>query len=276
MWLRSLTAIVAVSCMACEGPAVQVQHRRVRTIGEASEGAKARLAATRIFFGHQSVGTNILDGLAELGRTGSGPRLNILSPGVERVWGGGVLEHAFVGRNGSPMLKTDDFARRIESGVGSRADIALHKYCYVDFQSDTDAAAVFAHYRKTMARLHEQYPNVTFVHVTVPLTVVQGGRRGAVKRLLGIAPDGFLENVQRERFNGLMRREYQGREPLFDLAAIEATNESGAQQTVALKGQEAMALLDGYTSDGGHLNEVGRRRVAEELLVALAELPATR
>ncbi len=94
------------------------------------------------------------------------------------------------------------------------------------------------------------------------------------RRALGKAPGGYADNIRREQFNELMRREYTGREPIFDLAAVESTAPDGARQTFEFQGQRGLALFPPYASDGRHLGEAGRRRVAEELLVLLASLGA--
>jgi hypothetical protein len=151
--------------------------------------------------------------------------------------------------------------------------VAFHKYCYVDVTETTDVAAVFDHYRQTMARLREEFPGVVFVHVTTPLVRVGSGPRAALKRLLGRDPGRYGGNFARERFNDLMRGAYRGREPLFDLAAIESTRPDGHRETIQSGDQRGYALVAAYTMDNSHLNEVGRRRVAEELLVFLARLP---
>jgi hypothetical protein len=246
----------------------------VQTIGTLGAAAKGGLAARRIFFGHQSVGRNIIAGVAEVLAANTDLRMNMLTVDQVPPADSPFFAHANISTNGQPMLKTDEFARRIEEGLGDQVDIAFHKYCYVDVLDATDVGGLFEHYRKEMARLRAKYPKVVFVHVTVPLTTVQAGRRGALKKLLGIAPDGYQDNFRREEFNRLMRREYAGREPVFDLAAVEATDREGRQLAIALNGKTGMALLDEYTIDGGHLNESGRRRVAEELLVMLARLPS--
>jgi len=115
---------------------------------------------------------------------------------------------------------------------------------------------------------------VVFVHVTTPLVRVQGGPVASLKKLLGRAPGRYPSNFRRERFNELMRREYAAREPLYDLAAVESTRPDGSRETITLGGQKAFALYPGYTADGSHLNEAGRRRAGEELLVVLARLAA--
>jgi len=197
----------------------------------------AKLASRRIFFGHQSVGGNVMDGVAELVR--EQPRLAVRVAAGESALaaGGGVFAHELLGRNGQPEAKTDDFARLLEGGLGARVDVAFHKYCYADIFDTTDVARVFAHYEQTMARLHAEYPSVVF-----------------------------------ERFNDFMRRAYAGREPLFDLAALESTRPDGTRESIHFRGSSSYALVPAYSSDGSHLNETGRRWVAESLLVFLARL----
>jgi len=135
---------------------------------------------------------------------------------------------------------------------------------------------VFGYYQKTMARLRAEFPGVIFVHVTTPLVAVQSGPRAALKLLLGRDPGRYGGNFARERFNDLMRDAYRGREPLFDLAAIESTRPEGSREAIRSGNRRGYALVPAYTTDNSHLNEVGRRRVAEELLVFLAQLPAPR
>ncbi len=248
----------------------------MRTIGELSEAARASLETKRIFFGHQSVGGNIMDGVADLVREQPTLGLRVLDLDGVRSTEGGFFAHAKVGRNEYPATKTGEFARLLNEGLASRVDIAFHKYCFADILENTNTKAVFQHYRNTMIRLRAAYPNVTFVHVTVPLMAVQSGPKALVKKMLGRAPDGYQDNFRREQFNELLRREYTGREPVFDLAAIESTAPDGTQETITFKGTSGRTLLPSYTSDGGHLNELGRRRVVEELVVLLAQLPASR
>jgi hypothetical protein len=44
-----------------------------------------------------------------------------------------------------------------------------------------------------------------------------------VKELLGRTPGQFGDNIVRERFNDLIRKTYDGREPVFDLARHESS-----------------------------------------------------
>jgi hypothetical protein len=114
---------------------------------------------------------------------------------------------------------------------------------------------------------------VRFVHVTSPLTVVQSGPKALVKRMLGKPLGGSEANLARERFNALMREEYAGREPLFDLAAVESRRPDGRVVTFQAGGGRHPALAGEYASDGKHLNDLGARWAALHLLQTLAELP---
>jgi lysophospholipase L1-like esterase len=98
--------------------------------------------------------------------------------------------------------------------------------------------------------------------------------KGLAKRLLGKAPYGLVENVRREQYNALLRKAYQGKEPLFDLAGVEATAPGGGASTASFGEQVVPALHPAYTDDGGHLNADGRRRAARALVAVLATLPA--
>jgi hypothetical protein len=121
-----------------------------------------------------------------------------------------------------------------------------------------------------MARLRQAFPGVRFVHVTSPLTVVQSGPKAWIKRLMGRPLGGVAANVSRERFNALVRKEYAGREPLFDLAQVESRLPDGRTVTFQEGGTTYPALADGYASDGKHLNDLGARWVGLHFLEALA------
>src|SRR5687768_257722 len=106
-----------------------------------------RVARQRILFGHQSVGADILRGLAALATASPVAGLHIAEAAAAPS-DGPVFAHASVGRNGDPRGKTDAFARLLQAPA--RFDLALHKYCYVDVQPDTDVDALFADYRAAM------------------------------------------------------------------------------------------------------------------------------
>lgn len=268
-WLA--LAIVALALPAGCGPRGGGEENvEMASFREVPDSAWVALAGKRIYFGHQSVGGNIMQGVSEL--AAADPRLKLRVLEAVPADSAGAFVHGDVGRNGEPALKTDDFARNLESGAEGRLDIAFHKYCYADVVDTTDVESVFRHYRDTMQRLKSEYPAVTFVHVTAPLVRVQSGPRALLKKVMGQPPGRYASNFKRELFNELMRREYGGREPLFDLAAVESTRPDGSREAISHGGKTAYALYPGYTDDGSHLNAAGRRRAAEELLALLARL----
>lgn len=234
--------------------------------------AISRLTTARVFFVHQSVGLNLLDGLMRL--SNSSPRglclVDCGNRGETVADRRSFFAHARLGSNGSPLGKTAAFTNALESGLAQRVDIAFHKYCYVDIERPTDVKALFASYRAAMARLKTRFPALTIVHVTTPVRAVQAGPRAIVKRLIGRTPDHYEDNVARNRFNELMRREYRGQGRLFDLAALEATPLGSVPETHQLHGEPFYSLRSEYTDDGGHLNVRAQDGIAAELAMFLA------
>jgi hypothetical protein len=232
-----------------------------------------RLSQRRIFFGHQSVGMDLLEGVRELAARHADVGLRLVEVRAAADLPAGAFAHAFLPENGNPELKLESFERALSSGIGSAVDIALVKFCYVDFSSDTDARGLFAHYQAKLNALRERYPRTVFVHVTAPLTAVEAGAKAALKRLLGYGSGGLLENARRDEYNELLRRAYAGKEPVFDLARLESTGPDGQREIHDWKGSKVPALLPAYTDDGGHLNSNARARFAGELIALLASLP---
>ncbi len=217
-----------------------------------------RVAAERIFFAHQSVGQNLLDGLGRLADAQGVPLR---------------IQDMRIAENGDPLLKLRNFERAVDERAGA-LDVAMLKFCYVDIGEDTDVAALFEQYRATLRRLQVRHPGLTFVHVTVPLTVAQDGVKALAKRLLGRHPYGTVENLKREEYNALLRAAYLGREPLFDLARVESAGPDGRPVSVTWKGRSAPALAPQYSADGAHLNAAGSAAGARELVRVLAAASA--
>lgn len=264
-WLVTIPALLAPGVLAAIGVAARAQAE------EPLQATLQAVAARRIFFGHQSVGLNLLEGLRELAvREGAALRVVDAGPGGVAP---GTLAHAAMPENGDPMRKLRSFADAFRSGTAAGAEVALVKFCYLDITADTDVAALFAAYQRAMAEVQALSPGTTFVHVTAPLQTVEGGLRGSLKRLLGRPPWGTQHNARREEYNELLRAAYAGKAPLFDLARVESTLPDGGTETSPWNGRQVRALVPGFTDDGGHLNQAGRLRAAQELARVIATAP---
>ncbi len=216
-----------------------------------TEAQLREVRATRIFFGHQSVGANILDGLATLYAAGSVPAPVVVEGKAPTAGGFG---NAYIGANFNPKSKLSDFNAWIRNrGVGANTQVAFMKLCYVDVGAGFDANAWFAQYRSTLSALQAAYPKVVFLHVTAPLTTYSPS-----------------DNVARYKLNVLMRKEYASSGRLIDLAALESTRPDGSRVTGSSGGQAYEQLYEGYTSDGGHLNQAGAQRAASLVVRTIA------
>ncbi|OLT21962.1 hypothetical protein BJF81_14040 [Ornithinimicrobium sp. CNJ-824] len=219
------------------------------------------VAGQRIFFGHMSVGRNILDGLDRVyaAHEVDPPPVIEIAPGESPdLPQDGLLVHALIGENRHPVGKLKNFDATLRAGLGEQVDVAALKFCYIDIRWNSDVEALFARYQNTLSRLESDYPDVRFVHLTVPLTTGPYGIRDHLKILAGRD-----DNATRERYNELMRQTY-GNGELFDLAKLEATDPEGVLR--------APELFSGYSSDGAHLNTVGSERLAAELVGHLADV----
>jgi hypothetical protein len=242
-----------------------------RAVAEVSRTDLEKVARTRVFFAHQSVGLNILNGIsAEYQAQGLPVPTITETRTVSAAAGTGAIAHTMIGENTKPLSKIEDFAKTIRGGVGPQVDVAVMKMCYIDISPGTDVDAVFATYRDTMAALEQEYPNVTFVKVTVPLTTEEG-RLSRLRAKLAGGSDEFSRaaNVARERLNTLIRTEYAG-EHLFDLAAVESTTSNGQRVGGSVDGHPYYVLHDSFAADEGHLNAEGSRRAAAAWLAVVA------
>ena len=236
------------------------------------EAGWINLAGKKIYFGHMSVGNNMVEGVHDLAKEYPFIRLNIVETNSPSSLDQPVFAHSPIGKNQDPKSKIDDFVHLMDSGLGNMADIAFFKFCYIDILSATDADEVFNRYKNAMEMLKKKYPKVTFVHVTAPLRLVQTGVLVPIKKIIGRPVGGYADNIKRSRFNELLRQEYKGKEPVFDLARIESTYPDGRRFEFDSGGKSYESFVADYTSDGGHLNETGRKIVAAQLLVFLAKL----
>lgn len=232
-----------------------------------------KLSELTIFFGHQSVGNNILDGIRDIAKENPKFNVSILDDINSKKNSGLLLIHSTIGENNEIKRKVDDFKEIMDKGMGDKANIAFMKFCYVDFNKSTDVDKALNYYRDTMKYLKEKYPETNFVHATVPVEVNVGTWKTWIKKIIGKEDIWEYESaIPRGRYNALLRKEYEGKEPIFDLAMIESTHTNGKKEFFEYQGTKYPALVPEYTTDGGHLNEKGRKIVAEQLLIFLSNL----
>lgn len=229
------------------------------------------IASSTVLFGHQSVGGNVLDGLRAVARE-QGVELRIAEVRSAAELRPSTFGHVRVADNGDPRKKLASFTAAL--GGGS-PDVAFVKFCYVDFDANTDARALFTAYETTLRDLRAKHPRTTFVHVTVPLMADEGLAKSLAKKLLGKTSGAVPSNARREEFNGLLRSTFAG-DPLFDLARIESTDSSGRFVSAKLGGKAVPMLASEYTDDGGHLNAAGSRRAAAALVKVLGDAVVAR
>lgn len=248
------------------------QPSRLDSIDDVSDTVWEKLSKRKIYFGHQSVGDNIIDGIEKIVMVYPDINLRIVDIKQSHNIMPGTLAHLKVGKNKDPRSKIEAFVQHINGGIGDAMDVAALKLCYIDIMADANSENIFSTYKNEIANIQTAYPDLTIVHFTVPLTTLQTGPKAWVKKILGRSPYGIQENMNRHRYNTLLREKYQGKEPILDIAMIESTYPDGTRATFEVDGKTYFSMVPEYTVDGGHLNEIGRKKVAEQLILLLADL----
>ena len=271
----SLIAVV-VACLVVArgmGSRMETAPDQLISVEAIPEAYWQKLAEKRVFFGHQSVGYNIIDGVAEIVEEHPEIDLNIVNSKDFDSIDGAAIFHDNVGRNTKPKSKLMAFKNALESSEDQRVDIAILKFCYVDIRHDSNPQEEFDQYLSTISDLEDRNPHTTFVHSTVPIEArnssVTRVLKESIKTLIG-RPGVVDDNRVRQRYNELLRSAFAGRGLVFDIARYEAVGPEGSL-SYRVVDSEKVVLMDGrYSDDGGHLNKVGRRKVAEQFLVTLA------
>jgi len=264
--ISALTLIIA-----CGG---EMEQKKITysSLKDIPDAAWEKLSQKKIYFGHQSVGYNIIDGVKDLMKEYPKIKLNIVETNDSKDFNSGVLAHSRVGKNVDPKSKIDGFAKYINEGIGNKADAAALKFCYVDMSSKTDISTVFDEYKTEVEKLRQNFPDLAIIHFTEPLTRRQTGWKASIKKIIGREIGGYEDNMKRTIYNELLENDFDGKDPIFDIAKIESTYPDGKRCTFESDGKTYYSLVPEYTSDGGHLNKVGRKKVAEQLLLLLANL----
>lgn len=266
MRTRSLllaTALTAAAPSGCAGHATDGPHD-ARTdpgpdpgTGPDLAAELATLAGVAIYFGHQSVGGQLMDAVATLLAGNAGPEPTLLAAPEASQIDPGDWAHAYIGQNQAPLTKLDAFRAALSGPIGGRVQIAFVKLCYVDAYSTAaeSPSGLFASYQGMVAAVQAERPGVRLVHVTMPLVTVAAE-----------SSDGWASNARREAYNDLLRRAYGAQ--VFDLALLEATDPTGA--VVVNPASGARGMYAGWSSDGGHLNAAGAARIGRALVAHLS------
>ena len=283
MKVRSLQIFIAIAALLAVGVLTMVTTRiktridsnkiTLPSIDDIPRDYWAKLAEKKIFFGHQSVGYNIIDGITDIINERNDIKLNVIEAREPATFDRPVFAHSQVGMNTEPFSKIKRFVDIMDAGAGSKVDIAFFKFCYVDIMRDSNPQKIFDGYSAALEGLKDRYPNTKFLHVTVPIRSVPKGARKKLKQTvkLLIGRPGFLEdNMMRRRYNDLLNDAYSKTGPFFDIALIESVNASGFSCHAVKGAEEVYVMAPEYTEDGGHLNSRGRKKMAEQLLIILA------
>lgn len=267
-----IISIVIILLMGCTGDKMKTENTTLPSIKNVTAGEWQNLSQKKIYFGHQSVGFNIIEGIKDLMKTNPQIKLNIIETINPMDLDSPAFGHSPVGRNMNPESKCNAFTELMNKGFGNKTDIAFFKFCYIDFSPETNVDELFKIYESTISSLQTKHPKVIFVHITVPLTMPQKGLKTRIKKIIGKPVAGYEDNLKREAYNEKLRKHYAGKEPVFDLALVESTTRAGSRTGFNFKGKTGYNLAPEYTDDGGHLNENGRKVVAEQLLIFLSKL----
>lgn len=235
--------------------------KRVGTDHDALVAALRAVATHKVWFGHHSVGSDLLEGVQALARDAD----------VAVTIGEGP-----VGNNGEPLDKIAAFEREALSGAGKDADVVAMKLCYADFKPTTDVSTLVDAYAASVQRIRAARPNVRVLHITPPLTTRQSDLKSRVLRFFGRPVWGDDANMRRVEYGELMAARFAG-EPLLDLARIESTRSDGSREihlvsSAAVPGARARLvpmLWPGWSRDEGHLNDDGKRVAARAFVTAV-------
>src|SRR5947207_3412782 len=148
--IAPLTAFLLCSLIACSGNKATVRDVQLQSDLET-------LCHLRVFFGHQSVGRNVLDGVTRISKE-TASTVRVIPTSVADAEGAWLAESP-IGENGDPLGKCDAFRAGLERLRGN-VDVALMKFCYVDFESQLSPDEIFQRYSQTIRNLKTRYPAV--------------------------------------------------------------------------------------------------------------------
>jgi hypothetical protein len=252
--------------------------------------------ATRAYlFGHHSIGQNMLAGVFRIaaygpssfkvyGNSMAGPVSDFARNGSDLV--NGHMNEFLAGLNNDPWGKVVDFDLLMRGGIGARLDalrgVAFLKFNGTDFGSlskqirSVQDAVDFFHgtgrwvgkgYEAAMDRLQADFPNVTFVHFTVPLYTQWNGAS---------TESGAYANQWSTALSDEIRATYPANR-VADLAEWQATRPDGTRAVTSdgiydRAGNRIRVLALEYNWDGIHMDDTGENWTAHQLMLFLDAL----
>jgi len=224
-----------------------------------------------IYFGHRSVGENIISGINKIISKEGRKEFVIKELKSNSKIDGNYFFHSNIGRNGDPKSKFKEFTDIVNNLANKNLEIAMMKLCFVDITKKTNINEVFQSYVAMIDSLQNKYPNLTFIHFTVPLKSKPSWIHGIKNFIKNRDIDDQQDNINRNKYNELLLTKYP-RKYIFDLAGFESTYPSGKRESIVVNGELYYSLIKDYTDDGGHLNELGQQVIASEFINKLVEI----
>lgn len=194
------------------------------------------LSSQNIYFGHRSVGENIISGMKKIISEDTSSGLRITKLENLKYNGSRYFADSNIGKNGDPESKIKEFARTVDSLSTLGLNLAMMKFCYVDITSSTDVNSVFNYYAGAIASLKRKHPGLTIINFTVPLTAQRSLYRKLVDLVKGNDSNNQADNAARNKFNELLKSQFPHDE-IFDLAGIESTYPDGKRNTEITDGK---------------------------------------
>ena len=106
---------LSVFFISCNGGKMEEKKVNYNALKDVPASAWEKLSQKKIYFGHQSVGFNIIDGIEDLIKLNPEIKLNIVETSSPADLKKGVFAHSRVGKNVDPESKTDEFVKIINN-----------------------------------------------------------------------------------------------------------------------------------------------------------------
>lgn len=223
------------------------------------------LSQKNIYFGHRSVGENIIAGINKIISENAKNAIIIKEYINKDTIEANYFLHSNIGENGYPQSKFDEFTNIIGNLAKRNLNIAMMKLCFVDITKNTNIEVVFNSYVKMIDTLQQKYPKIKFIHFTVPLKSEPSLFNKLKDKIKGNDNYDPQDNLARNRYNELVFSKFP-KADIFDLAGVESTFPNGKRESIIVDGRPCYTLIKDYSDDGGHLNELGKKIVSEKLI----------